>query len=99
VDLPVSSLRGDHLNQLQHSYSLSAETLEPLAWFVGNLPSDSDSADEGFPGLNNRDFFGSFSTNHSICSAKRAWQAGMSVGIFHFEAAEPKNVKVDIFDL
>ena len=33
------------------SYPESAETLEPLACCVGNLPKDSSFADQGFPGL------------------------------------------------
>ena len=54
---------------LQVSYPLSAETLEPLARFVRKLPKDSNFAEEGFPGLKNQNFLGSFSANHSMCSA------------------------------
>ena len=50
-------------------YPLSAETLEPLARFVGKLPKDSNLAEDGFPGLVNQEFLGSFSTNCSIYSA------------------------------
>jgi len=50
-------------------YLLSAETLEPLARFVRKLSKDSNLAEDGFPGLINQEFLGSFSTNHSICSS------------------------------
>ena len=50
-------------------YPLSAETLEPLARLVRKLPKDSNLAEDGFPGLINHEFIGSFSTNYSICSA------------------------------
>ena len=50
-------------------YPLSAETLEPLARFVRKLPTDSNLAEHGFPGLINQEFLGSFSTNDSIFSA------------------------------
>ena len=53
-------------------YPLSAETLEPLARFVRKLPKDSNLAEDSFPGLINQEFLGSFSTDKSICSAKRA---------------------------
>ena len=49
-------------------YPLSAETLEPLARFVRKLSKDPIFADEGFPGLEIREFIRSFSTNYSICS-------------------------------
>jgi len=48
---------------------LSADTLEPLARFGRKLPKDSNSAEDGFPGLINQEFIGSFSTNCSICAA------------------------------
>ena len=50
-------------------YPLSGETLEPLAGFVRKLPKDSNLAEDGFPGLINQEFQGSFSTDKSICSA------------------------------
>ena len=39
-------------------YPLCGETLEPLARFVRKLPKDSSFADEGFPGLKNRNSSG-----------------------------------------
>ena len=45
-------------------YPLSAETLEPLAHFVRKLSKDSNSAEDGFPGLINQKFLGSFSTKY-----------------------------------
>ena len=45
---------------------LSAETLEPLACFVGKLPKDSDFADEGFPGLKKWEFLGLLSTEYWV---------------------------------
>jgi len=45
------------------NYPLSAETLEPLARFVRNLPKDSNLAEDRFPGLINQEFIGSFSTS------------------------------------
>ena len=50
-------------------YPLSGETLEPSARFVRKLPKDSNLAEDGFPGLINQEFLGSFSTDKSICSA------------------------------
>ena len=50
-------------------YPLCGETLEPLARFVRKLPMDSNLAGNSFPGLINQEFFGSFSTDKSICSA------------------------------
>ena len=35
----------------RYKYPLSAKTLEPLACFVTKLPTDSDFANEGFPGI------------------------------------------------
>jgi len=40
-----------------------------LARFVRTLPKDSNLAENGFPGLINQEFLGSFSTDQSICSA------------------------------
>ena len=45
------------------SYPLCGETLEPLARFVRKLPKDSNLAEDGFPGLINQEFLGSFSTD------------------------------------
>ena len=50
-------------------YPLCGETLEPLARFVRKLSKDSNLAENGFPGLINQEFLGSFSTDKSICSA------------------------------
>jgi hypothetical protein len=50
-------------------YPLSAEMLERLARFVRKLPKGSNLAEDGFPGLVNQEFLGSFSTNYSICSS------------------------------
>ena len=47
-------------------YPLCGETLEPLARFVRKLPKDSSLAENGFPGLINQKFLGSFSTDKSI---------------------------------
>ena len=52
------------------TYPLSAETLEPLARFVRKITKDSNLAEDGFPGLINQEFLGSFSTDKSICSPK-----------------------------
>ena len=41
---------------LFYCYPLSAETLEPLACFVRNLPKNSNFADGGFPGLTHQEF-------------------------------------------
>ena len=54
---------------VETGYPLSTETLEPLAPFVRKRPKDSNLAEDGFPGLTNQEFLGSFSTNYSICSA------------------------------
>ena len=54
---------------LYKKYPLSADTLEPLASCVMKLPKDSNLAEDGFPGLINHEFLGSFGTNHSISSA------------------------------
>ena len=51
------------------TYPLCGETLEPLARFVRKLPTRSNLAENGFPGLINQEFLGSFSTDKSICSA------------------------------
>ena len=53
----------------KYIYPLCGETLEPLARFVRKLPKDSSLAENGFPGLINQEFLGSFSTDQSICSA------------------------------
>jgi len=50
-------------------YPLSGETLQPFARFDRKRPKDSNLAEDGFPGLTNQEFLGSFSTNYSICSA------------------------------
>ena len=56
----------------ENAYPVCGETLEPLARFVRKLPKDSNLAENGFPGLINQEFLGSFSTNHSFLSAERA---------------------------
>ena len=64
-----SSGRVCELTQLLFpDYPLCGETLEPLARFVRKLPKDSNLAEDGFPGLINQEFLGSFSTDQSICS-------------------------------
>ena len=50
-------------------YPLCGETLEPLERFDRKFPKDSSLAENGFPGLINQEFLGSFSTDKSICSA------------------------------
>jgi len=55
-----------NLNRTDLIHSLSAETLELLAFFARKLPKDSKFV--GFPGLKNQEFLGLFSTYYSICS-------------------------------
>ena len=61
-------------------------------WHVllGNYPRIHFFADGGFLGLKNWEFLASFRTKYSMCSAKRASQAGVFPWICHHKTARSK---------